>query len=118
MPGQLFRKMYRGFFRGESFWDTNGMNENLQFIDNHLPLAVLAVNPDTMPTSATKGDAVLFSADGTYKVYNNGPVAGDGPTWTLYPALRGLMAIKNGLIYENTGSSWVAYGPLVQHNIS
>lgn len=106
MPAQLFRKIYRGFFRGESYWDTLGMNENLQYIDNHLPLNVLAVDPDPMPATATKGEAVLFAADGTYKVYNQGPAAGDGPVWTTYPASKGLMAIKNGVVYENTGSSW------------
>lgn len=117
MPSQLFRKIYRGWFRGESYWDTPGMNENLQFIDNHLPLTVLAVDPDPMPVSADKGEAVLFTDNGTYRVYNNGPASGDGPIWTTYPPLKGLLAIKDGLIFENTGSSWVTYDALKQLDV-
>lgn len=109
MPANLFRKIYRGWYRGESFWDTPGMNENLHFIDNHLPLTVLAVDPDPMPTTGSKCDAVLFTADGTYKVFNTGPLSGDGSYWTLYPPLRGIMAIKDGLVYENTGSAWITH---------
>lgn len=117
MPASLFRKIYRGFFRGESYWDTLGMNENLQYIDNHLPLNVLSIDPDPMPATAVKGEAVLFAEDGTYKVYNNGPAAGDGPIWTLYPANKGLMAIKDGIVYENTGTSWVTYDALKQLDV-
>jgi hypothetical protein len=84
------------------------MNENLHYIDDHLPLKIAAIDPDELPTSPSKGDTVIYTADGTYKVYNNGANPGAGAAWTLYSANKGLTGVMAGVLYENDGTKWVA----------
>lgn len=107
MPASLIRRIYRGWKRLESYWDTLGMNENLKFIGDHLPnLNVVGVDPDAMPSSAVQGAAYLHTATGEYSIYSmDADVEESG--WTRYPASNGLVALFSGVLYGNTGSAWV-----------
>lgn len=107
MPALLFRKLFRGWGRGESFWDTPGMNQNLLYIDDHLPLKIVSIDPEELPLSPSRGDAVIYTSNGTYKVYNNGANPGSIARWTVYSPNKGLTGVMAGVLYENTGAKWI-----------
>lgn len=110
MPGILTNRIYRGWKRNESYWDSPGMNENLKVISDHLPaLRVLGVDISPLPSMAAEGDTVLHIATGKYSVWSLKADASLS-SWETYPASKGMLALFNGQIYGNTGWSWDLYG--------
>lgn len=106
MSSSLIRKIYRGWSRNESFWDTNGMNENLRAIGDHLPLNIKHVGAPK-PSSANEGDAWIDPDSGQYAVWSTGPSL-QAATWNNYAPSEGLIGFSSsdGKMWGNTGSSW------------
>lgn len=106
MASALIRKLFRGWSRGESYWDTPGMNENLRTLGDHLPLNVKYMGPK--PASAAEGECWINLETGEYSVWSTGPGL-QAPQWNNYPAAEGLLAFSpmNGKMYGNTGTAWV-----------
>jgi hypothetical protein len=106
MSSSLIRKIYRGWSRSESFWDRNGMNENLRAIGDHLPLNIKHVGIPK-PSSANEGDAWIDPDSGQYSVWSTGPSL-QAATWNNYAPSEGLVGFSSsdGRMWGNTGSSW------------
>ena len=107
MPASLIRKLFRGWTRGESFWDAQGMNENLRVLGDHFPLNVKHIGLPK-PPSASEGDCWINLDTGEYSVWSTGP-SGEAPSWNNYPAQESLVVYSpiSGKLYCNTGISWI-----------
>jgi hypothetical protein len=104
----LIRNIFRGWARSESFWDKDGMDDNLRFIGDHLPLNIVTIN-GTRPTyGATEGDCHIYTSTGRYSVWSTG-LKLQQPSWNTYQPSRGLVALHaaTGDLWGNTGSAWV-----------
>lgn len=108
MPSTLIRRIFRGWKRHESYWDSpNGMDTNLRVIGDHLPsLNVVGLDVDPLPGSAAQCSAVLHTETGDYSVYST-KESMNGSSWTRYPASKGLLTYHDDKVYANTGFSWV-----------
>jgi hypothetical protein len=106
MPASLIRRIYRGWFRSESFWDTPGMNENLRTIGDHIAIDIQSVGGIRPASGDNEGHTWINTSNGEYSVWSTGPGL-ESPSWNTYPALRGLIGrAASGVIWGNTGSSW------------
>jgi hypothetical protein len=110
MPAILTNRIYRGWKRKESYWDSPGMDENLKVISDHLPgLRVLGLDISPLPGTAAEGDTVLHVATGKYSVYSlKADTSHSG--WETYPASKGMLALFNNQVYGSDGSSWSVVG--------
>lgn len=107
MSSALIRKIYRGWDRGESFWDTLGMDENLRVIGDHLPLKITSIG-GTRPSAGTEGHCWIDPASGAYSVWSTG-IKLQAPTWHEYGPEQALMGYHTaeGDVWANTGSAWL-----------
>lgn len=107
MSSALIRKIYRGWNRGESFWDTLGMDENLRTIGDHLPLKITVIG-GTRPAEATEGFCWIDPATGAYSVWSTGNKL-EPASWHDYSGEQALIGYNTaaGDMWANTGSAWV-----------
>lgn len=107
MSSALIRKIYRGWDRGESFWDTLGMDENLRVIGDHLPLKITSIG-GTRPSGGTEGHCWIDPASGVYSVWSTG-IKLEAPVWHEYGAEQALIGYHTatGDMWANTGSAWL-----------
>lgn len=100
------RQIYRGWKRGESFWDAQGMNENLRFIADHLPLTIVYADVARPAAGTEEGEAWINTGTGEYAVWskNNDGVA----SWNIYPPARGIYGynVTAQTFLVNTGAGW------------
>jgi hypothetical protein len=107
MPSALIRKIFRGWDRGESFWDTNGMNENLRVIGDHLPLRIINLGGPRPTLGTVEGQCWIDPATGAYAVWSTGNNL-QAASWHEYTAEQSLLAYcaATGDVWANTGSEW------------
>lgn len=100
------RNLFRGWNRHESYWDSEGMNENLQFLEGHVPFNIVGQYPAN-PSAPREGDVVIRKSNGTYKIWQTG-LNVQAPTWVEYPASQGLLGFdaRTNKLWFNDGSIW------------
>lgn len=103
----LVRNIFRGWARSESFWDKDGMDENLRFIGDHLPVNIVTINGER-PLYGSEGDCHIYTSTGNYSVWSTGPKL-QAPVWNDYQPAAGLVAMHSatGDLWGNNGSSWI-----------
>lgn len=107
MSSALIRKIYRGWDRSESFWDSKGMDENLRVIGDHLPLKITVVG-GSRPSAGSEGTCFIDPLTGNYSVWSTG-LKLQAPEWHEYGPEQGLIGYHtaSGDLYANTGSAWL-----------
>lgn len=118
MSVALLRGILRGWSSGESNWDTGGMDENLQFIGNHLGFVVRAVdhtvgapaNPSSLVANPVEGDAVIHVPSGAYAVWSTGKKL-QSAAWKTYGGRQGVMGFQSVgtgfMIWACSGGAWL-----------
>lgn len=113
MPSIISRAIIGKFSRGQSGWDTPGMNENLQTIDDHLwiPANRVVASTTLLPASSSTGYTVLVQDTGEMHVWSCGE-------WKTYPARMGKLATDGTDIWMNSGTRWTSIGAQIQELIN
>lgn len=112
MAYSLLRKIYRGWNRHESYWDDVGMDQNLRYIGDVLPLNVVA-SSGPIPASGAEGDCWIEPSSGNFAVWSTGPKL-QAPSWNMYEPLAGFVAFESGTntLWVNNGSAWLDYSSI------
>ena len=109
MAYSLLRKIYRGWSRHESYWDDVGMDQNLRYIGDVLPLNVVA-SSGPIPASGAEGDCWIEPSTGNFAVWSTGPKL-QPASWNMYTPIAGFVAFQSNsdTLWVNTGSTWKDY---------
>ena len=109
MAYSLLRKIYRGWSRHESYWDDVGMDQNLRYIGDVLPLNVVA-SSGPIPASGAEGDCWIEPSTGNFAVWSTGPKL-QPASWNMYTPIAGFVAFQanSDTLWVNTGSTWKDY---------
>jgi hypothetical protein len=112
MAFALLRKIYRGWTRHESYWDTPGMDENLRYIGDVLPLNVVA-SSGPIPTSGDEGDCWIEPSTGNFAVWSTG-IKLQTPSWNIYAPIAGFVGFESATdtLWVNNGESWQDYAAI------
>ena len=113
MAFALLRKIYRGWNRHESQWDDIGMDDNLRYIGDVLPLNIVAsVGPK--PASPDEGDCWIEPSTGNFAVWSTGPKL-QPASWNLYSPIKGMQGFESAknILWMNDGSSWKNYADII-----
>lgn len=113
MAFALLRKIYRGWNRHESQWDDVGMDDNLRYIGDVLPLNIVA-STGPVPASGDESDCWIDQGSGQFAVWSTGPKL-QAPSWNLYMPIPGMMGFESATkkIWVNDGSSWKNYADVI-----
>jgi hypothetical protein len=114
MSYSLLRKIYRGWSRHESYWDDVGMDQNLRYIGDVLPLNIVK-SSGALPGSPAEGDCWIEPSTGKFSVWSTGPKL-QTPSWNNYTPVAGFIGFESNSnkIWVNNGAAWLDYSNFVQ----
>lgn len=114
MAFALLRKIFRGWDRHESYWDSMGMDQNLRYIGDVLPLNVVK-STGPLPASGAEGDCWIEPSTGKFAVWSTGPKL-QAPSWNLYDPIKGFVAFEatTDTLWVNKGNEWKDYAEILK----